>query len=77
MLELSVLEISKGFESPLNLHLFECLPRIGEWISLEGQFFEVVMVIHHAGNQAGTDLYVKHLGNDVDLLDHLVRGTLP
>ncbi len=76
MLELSVLDISKGFEKPLYSQLFECLPKVGEWICLEGQMFEVVMVIHHGGNQAGTDLYVKLLGYDIDLIDHLVRGTL-
>lgn len=77
MIEFSIIEISKGVESPLYLQEFECLPRIGEWIGLEGRVFEVVMVIHHAGDQFGTDLYVKHLGNDVDLIDCLIHKNAP
>jgi len=73
MIEVSLINIVKGVQKPLYAHEFETLPRIGEWINLDGQIFEVVMVIHHPCDQSGLDLYVKHLGNDIDLIDHLVR----
>lgn len=73
MIEVSLINIVKGVQKPLYAHEFETLPRSGEWINLDSQIFEVVMVIHHPSDQSGLDLYVKHLGNDIDLIDHLVR----
>ncbi|MEN8291389.1 hypothetical protein C7E16_04060 [Acinetobacter radioresistens] len=73
MIEVSLTNIVKGAQKPFYAHEFETLPRIGEWINLDGQIFEVVMVIHHPSDQSGPDLYVKHLGSDIDLIDHLVR----
>jgi len=74
MIEVSLINIAKGAQEALYLHEFECLPRIGEWINLKGQIFEVVMVIHHPSDQSGPDLYVKHLGSDIDLIDSLAHG---
>lgn len=73
MIEVSLINIVKGVQEPLYAHEFETLPRIGEWLNLEGQIFEVVMAIHHPSDQSGPDLYVKHLGSDIDLADHLIR----
>lgn len=71
MIKVSLINIGKGSQVPLHAHEFETLPRIGEWVNLEGQIFEVLMLIHHSSDQSGPDLYVKHLGSDVDLIDHL------
>ncbi|WP_347473252.1 hypothetical protein ABEF86_16820 (plasmid) [Acinetobacter thermotolerans] len=73
MIEVSLIKIAKGVQEPLYAHEFETLPRIGEWINLDGQIFEVAMVIHHPSDQSGPDLYLKHLGSDVDLIDRLIR----
>ena len=73
MIEVSLINIVKGVQEPFYAHEFETLPRIGEWINLEGQIFEVLMLIHQPSDQSGPDLYLKHLGSDVDLIDHLVR----
>lgn len=75
MIEVSLINISKGVQEPLYAYEFSTLPRLGEWINLEGQIFEVLKLIHQPSDQSGPDLYVKHLGNDVDLIDHLVRET--
>lgn len=75
MIEVSLINIVEGYQKSLHVHEFETLPRIGEWINLEGQIFEILMLIHHPSDQSGPDLYVKHLGSDVDLIDHLTHKT--
>ncbi|MFW1952036.1 hypothetical protein ACG93T_05425 [Acinetobacter beijerinckii] len=76
MIEVSLINVVKGSQESLHAHEFATLPRVGEWINLEGQVFEVLMLIHHPSDQSGPDLYVKHLGSDVDLIDHLAHKTV-
>lgn len=65
MYELITIDVSSYPPKGLGVKTYKTHPRIGEWIEMEvlgvGTMFEVVMVAH-ADNGVGSDIYVKNVG---------------
>lgn len=76
MIEVSLVEFEQGAEKPLYAHQFETHPRIGEWLVLANdKAYQVLMIVHYESPEAGSVVYVKHLGNILDCIDRLGTGS--
>ncbi|MGO2306077.1 MAG: hypothetical protein ACTH5W_15420 [Providencia sp.] len=65
MYELITIDVSSYPPKGLGSKVYKTHPRIGEWVEMNiketGTMFEVVMIAH-ADNGAGSDVYVKNIG---------------
>ena len=74
MLELITIDVSSAEVKGLGCKTYTTHPRIGEWVEMNvdeiGTMFEVVMVAH-ATDGAGSDIYVKKIGDSSQAIENI------
>mgnify|MGYP000883670301 CR=1 FL=1 len=71
MYELITIDVSSEQPKGLGCKRYKTHPRVGEWVEWneneKGTMFEVVVVAHSADG-AGSDIYVKKLGETLEVV---------